>query len=310
MEISVIVPTFNRPNELKKALESIRLQEGIDVSEEVEVLVVNDGGVDVIEIINSEKKLGLNVKYFNHNTCRKLPSARNTGIDNTKGKFISFLDDDDIFLPHHLKTLLHVIKSNKNIDVVVSSCLVSDYRINNISHIDKVEIWDIDIHPLLLDVTNLFPIHAALFRNFSNTKARFDTTLNLIEDWDMWLRLMREYNYNFMHIKDSTVVYHRLVDNNSMIDSAVKDFSSAVYFGKVIRELWKKWPVRDIKTDKFRFYMANMYWLALSHIGEGRKVNPHFYLHTIREIQKVWIGEKEESNLLDKIDLAVKEEGF
>jgi glycosyltransferase involved in cell wall biosynthesis len=300
MEISVVVPTFNRPKELKKALESIRLQKDINLKE-IEVLVVNDGGVDVVEIINSERKLGLNVRYFKHILCKKLPSARNTGIDNSKGKFISFLDDDDIFLPHHLKTLLNKLKSNENIDVVVSSCVVYDINKN------RSELWDINIEPLLLDVTNLFPIHAALFRNFANTKARFDKKLNVLEDWDMWLRLMREYNYKFMKIKDFTVVYNRLI-NNSMIDNVSKEVSNYSEFGKIVRGLWDKWYVRDIRTYKFRYYLANMHWLVLSYLGEGKKINPHFYLYTIREIQKVWTGEEKENTLLDKIELAIKED--
>lgn len=307
MEVSIIVPTYNRPFELKKALESIRTQKSIDISKEIEVLVVNDGGVDVSDIIKSEKNLGLNIKYLKHDQCRKLPCARNTGIDNAKGDFISFLDDDDIFLPNHLNTLLCKIKSNENIDVVVSSCYVSNYRINNVNSIRCEELWDIDIYPLLLDVTNLFPIHTALFKNFSGTKARFDTSLSVIEDWDMWLRLMREYDYKFVHIKDVTAVYHRL-DDNSMIGNAVKDFSNLVYLGETIRNLWRKWPSRDLKTDKFRFYMANMNWLALSCIGQGKLINPNFYLRTIREIQKVWTGEKEESKLIDNIEFAVKED--
>ncbi len=76
-----------------------------------EVVLVNDGGDDD-ELIR-EFKGQLNINYIRHPTQKGRASALNTGIKNSRGQYISFLDDDDIYYPNHLMILVkHLLESN------------------------------------------------------------------------------------------------------------------------------------------------------------------------------------------------------
>jgi glycosyltransferase involved in cell wall biosynthesis len=95
--VSIVVPTYNRPALLKKAIQSILAQ----TFQDFEVIVVDDGlkerAQSVIESFNDSR-----IKYIAHLEERGGSAARNTGIKATQGEFTAFLDDDDEWLPEKL----------------------------------------------------------------------------------------------------------------------------------------------------------------------------------------------------------------
>lgn len=104
--VSIIVPTYNRPNTLKRALESIAAQ----TYKNIEAIVVNDAGEDVAGIIDTFRNR-LSVKYCVHDRNKGLASSRNTGINAAQGKYIAYLDDDDIFYDDHVETLVNFLEN-------------------------------------------------------------------------------------------------------------------------------------------------------------------------------------------------------
>ena len=80
--VSVIVPTFNRPEMLANALQSIMAQTFGDF----EVIVVNDAGVDVAPLVNHFNIKGT-IRYINKETNQGLAAARNTGLKAARGKY-------------------------------------------------------------------------------------------------------------------------------------------------------------------------------------------------------------------------------
>jgi len=105
--VTVIIPSFNRPNMLKEALMSVLSQS----YQNYEIIVINDGGIDVKDIIASIDT-DRNIIYLQHEENRGLPAARNTGIRAAGGKYIAYLDDDDIYYPNHLETLVKHLEGN------------------------------------------------------------------------------------------------------------------------------------------------------------------------------------------------------
>lgn len=98
--VSVLLCTYNRPERLGQALESVLSQTYSDF----EVLVVNDGGdraaEEIVKRCNSDK-----IRYFygEHGGHR---AALNIGLRAARGKYVAYLDDDDIYYPNHLETLV------------------------------------------------------------------------------------------------------------------------------------------------------------------------------------------------------------
>jgi glycosyltransferase involved in cell wall biosynthesis len=111
--VSVVVPTFNRAKVLRDALDSIARQ---DVSN-VETIVVDDGSTDDTEAVVAS--CGHAVQYVRQ-PHRGAAAARNTGVAHATGRFIAFLDSDDVWLPGKMHAELAVFEANSGVDAVIS----------------------------------------------------------------------------------------------------------------------------------------------------------------------------------------------
>jgi len=110
-KFSIIIPTYNRKKLLKeRALKSLSNQ----TFKDFEVIVINDGGEDVSDVIEEYKNKGLNIKYISYRENRKTSYARNRGIEMAQSEWIAFLDDDDEYLPDTLEIYNKHIKKNLN----------------------------------------------------------------------------------------------------------------------------------------------------------------------------------------------------
>lgn len=115
-EVSVIIPVYNASKYLEKAVGSV-----INLSEVIEVLLIEDGSIDnSLEICIELEKLYDKVKLLRHtNGLNKGAGAsRNLGLKNASSKFISFLDADDFFLPHRFWNAKEIFQKDKNIEGV------------------------------------------------------------------------------------------------------------------------------------------------------------------------------------------------
>ncbi len=106
-EISVIIPTYNRALILEETIQSVLRQ----TYKELELIIIDDGSTDntrqLIERLTDKRIIYL------YQENRGLPTARNKGIENAKGKYIAFLDSDDIWLPTKIEKQLGVFKKSK-----------------------------------------------------------------------------------------------------------------------------------------------------------------------------------------------------
>ena len=101
--VSVIMRTFNRPAMLRRALESVREQ----TWKNREVVVINDGGEDVADVLaDFEGRLDIQYVSFTPDTKPGRCGAANAGIEVASGEYIAYLDDDDLYYPQHLSSLM------------------------------------------------------------------------------------------------------------------------------------------------------------------------------------------------------------
>src|SRR5699024_10635905 len=111
--VSVIIPSYNRATHISKALNSVYAQ----TYRPIEVLVVDDGSTDNSkEVIQSWGKKhdseGFKIRYIYQENAGA-PAARNTGIENAKGKYLQFFDSDDALIPEKLTTQITLMKKEK-----------------------------------------------------------------------------------------------------------------------------------------------------------------------------------------------------
>jgi glycosyltransferase involved in cell wall biosynthesis len=109
--ISVVIPTYNRKGLVLEAIHSALQQE----PKNYEVIVVDDGSTDgTVEYL---KSLNLPIKIISKKNGG-VSSARNEGIKYAKGRYVAFLDSDDLWLPGILKAQFEYLKSHPNIPLV------------------------------------------------------------------------------------------------------------------------------------------------------------------------------------------------
>ena len=115
--VSVIIPTYNRANLIKRSVESVLNQ----TYKNLELIIVDDGSTDntkeVIDSINDDRIVY--IKQENQGAC----AARNKGIDAAKGKYIAFHDSDDVWHLNKLELQINALKQN-NADVVCCKMFV------------------------------------------------------------------------------------------------------------------------------------------------------------------------------------------
>lgn len=101
-KISVIIPVYNREKTIKRAIDSVIGQ----LDENTELVIVNDGSTDKTEDIIKEQveKCGNNISYYKKEN-EGVASARNFGIEKSKGDYIIFVDSDDYISPNLIKTI-------------------------------------------------------------------------------------------------------------------------------------------------------------------------------------------------------------
>lgn len=124
--VSVIIPTYKRANYIDRAIQSILNQ----TYKEIEIIVVDDNDPDTEYRKELEKKMekyqsNKKIKYIKHEKNKNGAVARNTGIKIAKGSYITFLDDDDYFLPNRLEIMVKKLDNNKGYDCAYSSNIVT-----------------------------------------------------------------------------------------------------------------------------------------------------------------------------------------
>ena len=197
--VSVIVPTYNRPGFLARALASIRAQ----TFQDYEIIVVNDGGEDVRQLSELFGAL-----YHRYSANLGLPAARNAGILLAKGIYIAYLDDDDLWLPEHLEKLVR-LRGQTDCKLVYSD----SYFWREERHFDLLLSEDYSKQNLLGQ--NLTPCCSILHdRDLFGLVGMFDESLPNHEDYDLWLRMSQVTN--FEHLAEVTALYSKRSGSDQM----------------------------------------------------------------------------------------------
>lgn len=192
--ISVIIPTYNRANLVLETINSV-LRQSI---KDIEILVVDDGSLDntrqMLEKLNTDGT----IRYL-WKPNGGVSSARNWGIKNAQGKYIAFLDSDDLFVGESLRQQLEVLASQADIGLVHGdfekfSSDGSGLGRRSTSWFEGRLYPEILCHwsSLIAAPTVMVPAH--VFQEVGY----FEPGLTWGEDLDMWWRITRRYE--FAHI--------------------------------------------------------------------------------------------------------------
>ncbi|MFH0264238.1 glycosyltransferase family 2 protein [Vibrio rumoiensis] len=117
--VSVIIPTYGRSSKISEAIESVLLQ----THREIEIIVVDDNGLGSDNQKETETSLANYIDKINYLVLKNNLGgglARNEGIKHALGEYVTFLDDDDTYLPHKVEEQLSAFRDNLNLDLVAT----------------------------------------------------------------------------------------------------------------------------------------------------------------------------------------------
>jgi len=134
--ISVVVPVYNVEKTLERCIESIQNQ----TYQNIEILLINDGSKDSsLKICEKYAKKDKRIHVFSKENGG-LSSARNMGIDNMKGKYVTFVDSDDYIDPVMIEELYKLLKSKPSISMAICPCHVVRKQHQEIKKVENPQI--------------------------------------------------------------------------------------------------------------------------------------------------------------------------
>jgi len=189
-KITVILPTYNGASRengiyLKKAIESVLNQTYTNL----ELVIVNDGSTDETELICLEYD-DERIKYV-YQQNKGLSGARNRGIEESKGEYLTFLDDDDIFYPDKLLEQYNYLEThNANVVYCFADKIdTNDKKIADFNHKNSGDLLETLLYHNILNS----PASVMLSRKAIAKTGLFKEYLKSCEDWDYWIRLSSKY---------------------------------------------------------------------------------------------------------------------
>lgn len=190
--VSVVVPTCDRQELLAEALASIRALEGPDLA--LEILVCDNGQ-------NREETARVAAAYSAQHLTVVEPgagAARNAGLVAASGQYVAFLDDDDVWLPGHLRPQLALLAARPDLDIVVGQTVTSDEHRTPTSDPWPSSLPDTgDVFQEFL--TSYPQIGATVVRTaVRESVGLFDPALLGDQDWDWHLRLALHHQVGFV----------------------------------------------------------------------------------------------------------------
>ena len=190
MKISVIIPTFNRLDLLKRAIDSV-LNQSI---KPYDIIVVDDGSTDDTSEMIQHKYKSINLIQQKNSG---VSAARNNGIKNAQGDWIALLDSDDEWEKNKLEEQVNNLIDNPEYEF----CHTNEIWIRNgirVNQKKRHKKYGGFIFDKCLDICRISPSSVLFNKNILNHVGWFDEKLPVCEDYDLWLRITADYEILFI----------------------------------------------------------------------------------------------------------------
>lgn len=248
--ISVVIPTYNRKEFLKEAIESVLKEKNV----EKEVIVVDDGSTD-----NTHNEIkNYPIRYFFQRN--KGPAfSRNTGIKNSRGKYIAFLDSDDLWLEDKLFYQLEFFKKNPEYLLVhTNEIWIKNGKL--LKQKEKHKKGGGDQFERSLELCVISPSSVMLKKELFDEVGLFDESFPACEDYEFWLRVTSKFEVGF--IEDPLVIKRGGHPDQLSKKILNLDFWRAKAIGKLIKQNWFSEKQKEIAKkyleEKAKIYIQGL----------------------------------------------------
>lgn len=289
INVSVIIPTYNRASLLPRAIDSVLIQTFVDF----ELIIINDASTDnTEEVVNEYLTKDTRVKYICNKNNLHAQEARNKAIRSARGKYIASLDDDDFWMPQKLELQMHlattqnyaIIGCGHSYDLIPPQKVIS---LNRISFREK------SIEEFGFSNRGFSPSKMLIPREYLLEIGGYDSSIPGPEGIDVFYRIVSRFgkaawitevlcvhqtNHGFDRITDDMIEYckRELVKNAEFRSKSAKKYRMAqIYLMEHSKSnnlsekaylLWKFWSGAELK------HLTNYLYLFFTKMAMGSKI--------------------------------------
>ncbi len=259
-KISIIIPYYNGEDYIRETLKSVYEQ----TYQNFEVIIVNDGSEQTALDVIEKSAVFKNLKII-HQDNKGQSSARNNGVRSATGKYILFLDCDDLIEKTFLEKTHSILSKKPEVRVCYTKGKFFEKT-------DKE--WVLQpFNTFDFLIENCIPITALIYKDDFEKAGGFDTQLNYYEDWDFWISLI-EMGFK-VHKIDEFLFFYRIRNTTDSLTNTSIDNSSRL--SDNFFEIYKK---------HYTFYKQNGldFHSIMSLIRENKKYKAKYYDEWYRKL--------------------------
>lgn len=191
--VSVIIPVYNRFELAKEAVSSVLGQ----TFRNLELIIVDDGSTDMTPILATYFRDDTRVKYIRINHSGMPGFVRNKGVETAKGKYLAFLDSDDLWMDSKLKKQVDFLEKNSAIKVVhTREAWVRNGKTISQAGFNHRRFGDIFSDALVKCIIG--PSTVLIETNLYRELRGFRDDLEIAEDYELWLRLANSNSIGYI----------------------------------------------------------------------------------------------------------------
>ena len=200
VKVSIIIPVYNGEKYVSEAIDSVLNQ----TYKDFEIIVIDDGSKD--NTLNILRMYGDKIKWKSQEN-RGQASAINEGINVAKGKYIAYLDSDDVCVPERFDTQVKYLDEHPNVSLVYSD----RYNINENG--ENQGIFNSQPHDnFILLQQNYISRSVVMHKKECLYKVGlFDESITGSDDWDMWIRISEKFEMSYI---DKPLIKYRVHKEN------------------------------------------------------------------------------------------------
>lgn len=245
--VSVILPTYNRASLIGASIQSVLLQ----TYKNFELIIVDDGSTDeTAKVVRSYSDP--RIRYVRQENKGR-SNARNHALALAKGKYITFLDSDDLYLPEKIELQVAYLSEHPETSMVYTSayCIDEQGGMLGEKYIASVSGYIYDQIAFFRPVTITLPT-VMTYKSVMDDVSGFDECMHRFEDTDMWRRISKKYRIDAMPEFTCRLRTHSDNSLQSQNPEAIKEALS--YYTKKILE-----EDRNVPLPIRQMGIANLY---------------------------------------------------
>lgn len=257
--VSVIIPTYNREGTLMRSIQSVIEQS----YSEWELIIVDDGSTDYTgDLVRPVVEQDTRIRYIQYPENKGQAAARNTGIQASQGEYIAFQDSDDCWMPGKLEKQVSMMEAHPEYGIVYGQVVYDENGVLSVPY-PPIDVGE-QVFEACLKQNQIGTPTMLVRKEVFDAIGLFDTSLAALEDYELALRITKNYPAGFIAEPVLTAyksmdsvsrnLGNHLISNSIILKKYEKDFKNHhLWDDKItaLEEMAKQYDVLEDLEDIF-----------------------------------------------------------